>query len=57
MRICFVGLGTMGLPMALRLTESGFALAAWDVLANAGTELEGRRGELEQQLPPTPTSC
>lgn len=35
MRICFVGLGTMGLPMASRLVGEGFDLSGWDALPEA----------------------
>jgi 3-hydroxyisobutyrate dehydrogenase len=42
MRVCFIGLGTMGLPMALRLEEQQFELSGWDVNANAGAPLQYR---------------
>ena len=47
MKICFVGLGTMGAPMAGRLIERGFAVAGWDASADAGAELQGRRASLQ----------
>lgn len=42
MKICFVGLGTMGLPMAQRLEESGFSVSGWDAVPQAGQGLSGR---------------
>ncbi len=42
MKVCFVGLGTMGLPMALRLNEQGFAVSGWDAVDNAGHDFSGR---------------
>ncbi len=47
MRICFVGLGTMGLPMALRLEERGFGVAGWDAAEGVGAALKGRAPTLE----------
>lgn len=46
MRIGFVGLGTMGLPMAQRLEEKGFHLLGWDRAPQAGGSLKGRRETL-----------
>ena len=46
MKICFVGLGTMGLPMALCLQEKGFAVAGWDASPVAGAEFTGRCASL-----------
>ena len=48
MRLCFVGLGTMGLPMALRLEETGFDVVGWDTVTTAGTGLQQRATSLEQ---------
>ena len=39
MRVCFIGLGTMGLPMALRLEEKGFEVAGWDLVPEARAHL------------------
>lgn len=47
MRVGFVGLGTMGLPMALRLQEMGFDLRGWDQVAEVGGSLKGRAKSLE----------
>ena len=35
MRVGFVGLGTMGSPMALRLEEKGFDIVGWDLVPDA----------------------
>jgi 3-hydroxyisobutyrate dehydrogenase len=48
MRVCFIGLGTMGLPMALRLEEQQFELSGWDVNANAGASLQHQVSTLEE---------
>lgn len=48
MRVCFIGLGTMGLPMAQRLEEDGIALLGWDLVAEAGTKLSGRAASLQE---------
>ena len=48
MKICFVGLGTMGLPMAARLRDAGFSVAGWDVSEGAGAELERRCPSLQE---------
>jgi len=42
MRICFVGLGTMGLPMVHRLIDEGFDVAGWDSAEEAGRDLKAR---------------
>ncbi len=47
MRVCFVGLGTMGLPMARRLEERGFDVAGWDIGEGAGAALKFRSPTLE----------
>ncbi|MEM7169122.1 MAG: 3-hydroxyisobutyrate dehydrogenase [Pseudomonadota bacterium] len=47
-RICFIGLGTMGLPMTQRLQDQGFDVAAWDLSTAAGAELKGRCSSLSQ---------
>ena len=47
MKICFVGLGTMGAPMAGRLLERGFTVAGWDASDRAGADLQGRCDSLE----------
>ena len=41
MKICFIGLGTMGLPMAQRLRGQGFAVAGWDVAEAARMAFDG----------------
>ena len=48
MRVGFVGLGTMGLPMALCLDEKGFDLLGWDEVAEAATTLPWRVDSLEE---------
>ena len=48
MRVCFVGLGTMGLPMALRLEERGFDLVGWDVAAEARAKVTHQATSLDQ---------
>ena len=50
MRLCFIGLGTMGLPMALRLQDKGFDLVAWDLLPTAGEGLKQRAETLEDAI-------
>jgi len=47
MKVCFVGLGTMGLPMAQRLMEEGIDIAGWDAVPGVGRELPGRTDTLE----------
>ncbi len=47
MKICFVGLGTMGLPMAHRLADAGFDIAGWDAVDAAGRDLPGRGDTLD----------
>ena len=47
MKVCFVGLGTMGLPMARCLEAAGFDLAGWDREAGAGRDLRRRADSLE----------
>ncbi|GGX91400.1 NAD(P)-dependent oxidoreductase [Streptomyces anandii] len=53
MRVGFIGLGVMGLPMALRLARSGTDLVVWNrtaarttVLRTAGAEVAGGPGEV-----------
>ncbi len=48
MRICFIGLGTMGLPMALRLEEQDFELYGWDVNPSAGAPLKNHATTLSE---------
>lgn len=48
MKICFVGLGTMGCPMVRRLADEGFEVRCWDVAKTAGASLPGRRASLEE---------
>lgn len=48
MKICFVGLGTMGLPMALRLTDKGFSVSGWDAVEGAGSAFAGRCSTLAE---------
>jgi len=47
MKICFVGLGTMGRPMVERLLEKGFAVSCWDAIETVGVDLAGRCATLE----------
>jgi 3-hydroxyisobutyrate dehydrogenase len=47
MRVGFIGLGTMGLPMAQRLEETGVDLLGWDRVPRAGDGLKGRVQSLE----------
>lgn len=42
MKICFVGLGTMGMPMAKCLIQSGLSVSSWDISDSAGSDLSGR---------------
>ncbi len=46
-RVCFVGLGTMGLPMAQRLLAKGFDLRGWDIAPEARSRLAGQATSLE----------
>lgn len=48
MRICFVGLGTMGMPMALCLIDRGFEVAGWDASEDAGQTLKTRCQSLSE---------
>ena len=41
MRIAFIGLGTMGAPMARRLAEAGHEVAGWDAVAGARERFDG----------------
>ena len=43
-RIGFIGLGNMGLPMALNLVKAGHAVAGFDVIAEQGGKLAARDG-------------
>ncbi len=47
MRLCFVGLGTMGLPMALRLEEMGYEIIGWDLVSAARAKLKIQAASLE----------
>ena len=38
-RVAFVGLGTMGYPMALQIAQKGFALTVYDINPQAGPKL------------------
>lgn len=49
-RIAFVGLGTMGLPMATRLAEAGFSVLGWDVSAPARARFAHSPDRLEDAL-------
>ena len=40
MRVGFIGLGTMGLPMAYSLRQNGFDVTGWDIDASAGDRFE-----------------
>ena len=48
MKICFVGLGTMGRPMVERLLEKGFDLSCWDAMDTVGADLPGRCATLAE---------
>ena len=48
MRVGFIGLGTMGLPMAQCLEQQGFDLLGWDRVPRAGSSLRGRRESLKE---------
>ena len=41
MRVGFIGIGKMGRPMSLRLTNEGHEVIAYDVLAGAASGMEG----------------
>ena len=47
MKVCFIGLGTMGLPMALRLEEKGFEVAGWDLVPESRARLRQPAASLE----------
>lgn len=49
-RIAFIGLGTMGLPMAERLAETGFSVVGWDVSGPARARFAGATERLEGAL-------
>lgn len=42
MQVGFVGLGTMGLPMATRLAAQGFPLTVWNQTASRAAPLAAR---------------
>ena len=44
MKIAFIGLGAMGLPMALKLVQAGHEVTGFDVRAGAATPLEAAGG-------------
>lgn len=48
MKICFVGLGTMGRPMVERLLEQGLDVRCWDAARTAGEALAGRSPTLAE---------
>lgn len=47
MKVAFIGLGTMGLPMARQLVTSGFDVAGWDVDTVVGEAFEHSADSLE----------
>lgn len=54
-RVAFVGLGTMGLPMANRLAETGAPVVGWDLSATARGRFAGSVERLEDALSGTET--
>ena len=48
----FVGLGAMGLPMALRLVAAGFAVRGFDLKAAALDALRASRRDARRIAPP-----
>lgn len=49
-RIAFAGLGAMGLPMAVRLLQAGFAVAGFDVLPEARARFAALGGRASPSL-------
>jgi 3-hydroxyisobutyrate dehydrogenase len=49
-QIAFIGLGTMGLPMAQRLSETGVRVVGWDVSGAARARFPGSVERLEDAL-------
>ncbi len=49
--IGFVGLGSMGLPMAINLGKAGFAVTGFDLRAEARAALQAAGGEAAASLP------
>ena len=47
MRIGFIGLGTMGLPMAYSLRQNGFEVLGWDIDAAVADRFEYYAESLE----------
>jgi 3-hydroxyisobutyrate dehydrogenase len=45
-RIGFLGLGNMGLPMAVNLTKAGHEIGGWDIVPAARERFAGRGGRL-----------
>lgn len=50
MRVAFVGLGTMGMPMALRLSSAGHQVVGWDSSAAARDAFPGVAGSAAEAL-------
>lgn len=50
-KIGFVGLGSMGLPMAINLSKAGFAVTGFDLRAEAGHALASAGSEVAGSLP------
>ena len=48
--IGFIGLGSMGLPMAINLGKAGFAVTGYDLRAEARSALQGAGGEAAGSL-------
>ena len=53
-RIAFVGLGAMGLPMAMKILSRGYTVAGYDLNAGARDALESAGGQRATLTPPRP---
>nr|WP_247896256.1 NAD(P)-binding domain-containing protein [Azospirillum argentinense] len=54
MTVGFIGLGSMGMPMACNLLARGFALRGFDVRRESVAALEARGGRGRTAPPPPP---
>ena len=50
MKVAFIGLGTMGAPMAQRLADAGHDVAGWDVTAAGRARFSSSASSLEAAL-------
>ena len=50
MKVAFIGLGTMGLPMATRLADAGHEVRAWDVLEATRARVPSSSGSLAEAV-------